>query len=262
MISSVRPSVAFNTLQCIAGTYPATLRRSLSTLPSNQHIVSPECTGVAFPDLSDDIQYVHEQKSGTKTNYVYSYLPTSPPNPSLSIGSSLYNPPTADSLTENPEFISLLHHVVSANAVNDPDVQAQATMYASQAGSALGSGGVFFPQQRKNRKPLAGGGSTGGDGAGGASAQGGMGGAGRGGYIHVSDQRNPPDFGRVAWPEDILGSLELDGDGKFVDGTGRYQKSGTYRVVTNEGVLGLSKHLRERVVERLKELEEQAKTNG
>jgi len=115
-------------------------------------------------------------------------------------------------------------------------------MYASQAGSSLGSGGVFFPpnhpsqrRDRSKRKTSGGGGGAGGDGAGGASAQGGMGGAGRGGWIHVSDQRNPPDFGRVAWPEDIFGSLEVDGAGGFVD-DGRYQESGTYRIVTNEGM--------------------------
>lgn len=88
-----------------------------------------------------------------------------------------------------------------------------------------------------------------------------MGGAGRGGYIHVSDQRNPPDFGRVAWPEDIFGSLELDGNGKFVDGNGRYQAAGTYRILTREGMFGLSPFLREKVVDRLKELDSQARKN-
>ena len=156
--------------------------------------------------------------------------------------------------------------VIKDNAVNDPEVQAQAGMYASQAGSALGSGGAFFPQQRRDRrqtgKASGGGGGTGGDGAGGASSQGGMGGAGRGGFIHVSDQRNPPDFGRVSWSEDIFGSLELDGQGKFVDGTGRYQESGTYRIMTHEGTLGLSPYLREKTVERLNELDAQARKNS
>lgn len=159
--------------------------------------------------------------------------------------------------------------MIQENAANDPDVQAQAALYASQAGSALGSGGVFFPQQKqgnmkkgnRSSRQFGAGGGSGGDGAGGASAQGGMGGAGRGGYIHVADQRNPPDFGRVAWPEDIFGSLEIDGQGKFVDGTGRYQRSGTYRVVTREGVLGLSPFLRGKLVERLGELDERAKRN-
>ena len=163
--------------------------------------------------------------------------------------------------------MNILQWVIKENAVNDPEVQAQAAAYASQAGSGLGSGGVFFPQQQQQqrwdrRKQYGGGGGAGGDGAGGASAQGGMGGAGRGGYIHVSDQRNPPDWGRVAWTEDILGSLEVDGEGKFVDGNGRYQASGTYRVMTNEGILGLSPYLRQKTVDRLKELDAQARKNS
>jgi hypothetical protein len=49
--------------------------------------------------------------------------------------------------------------------------------------------------------------------------------------------------------------LEVDGQGNFVDGTGRYQPSGTYRVVTRDGILGLSNYLREKLVQRL-QLEE------
>lgn len=162
--------------------------------------------------------------------------------------------------------MSILQWVIGENAVNDPEVQASAAMFQSQAGAALGSGGLFFRPRKdrmdKSSKQYGGGGGAGGDGAGGASAQGGMGGAGRGGFVHVSDQRNPPDFGRVAWTDDIFGSLELDGDGKFVDGTGRYQPCGTYRIMTNEGILGLSPYLREKVVERLRELDAQARKNG
>lgn len=101
---------------------------------------------------------------------------------------------------------------------------------ASSAGSNLGSGGVFFSPQRRQRARgsiQGGGGGAGGDGAGGASAQGGAGSGGRGGWIHVSDQRNPPDYGRIAWPEDIFGSLEVDGEGNFVGDKGEYQPSGT-----------------------------------
>jgi hypothetical protein len=165
--------------------------------------------------------------------------------------------------------MKVLQWVIKENAVNDPDVIASAAMFQSQAGASLGSGGVFFPRQQqqkdrtgRSKRQYGGGGGAGGDGAGGASAQGGMGGAGRGGFIHVSDQRNPPDFGRVAWPEDIFGSLELDGEGKFVDGNGRYQESGTYRIMTNDGILGLSPYLQGKVVERLKELDGQARKNS
>lgn len=98
---------------------------------------------------------------------------------------------------------------------------------------------MFFPQQHKNPR-VGGRGSTQGDGAGGASSQGGAGGAGRGGWVHVSDLRAPPDYGRIAWPEDIFGSLEVDGSGQFVRGDdgrlGNWQGSGTYRVVTREGM--------------------------
>jgi hypothetical protein len=85
--------------------------------------------------------------------------------------------------------------------------------------------------------------------------QGGAGGAGHGGWIHISDTRNPPDYGRIAWPEDIIGSLEVDGDGRFTDGTGRWQESGTYRIITREGILGLTEYMRGKLVERLREIE-------
>ncbi|KAK3678874.1 hypothetical protein LTR78_001327 [Recurvomyces mirabilis] len=252
LLPTSKPLLSFQCARLIARISPCTLRRALSTLPNNGHI------------------YVHEQPSKP---YILSLLSTSPPTPSLAVGTTTKIPPTPESLTENHDFMELLHHVIAEHAHNDPEVQGQAAMYASQSGSALGSGGGFFPQQRQKlkkrtskstagSKAWGGGGGTGGDGAGGASAQGGMGGAGRGGYIHVSDQRNPPDFGRVAWPEDIFGSLELTGDGKFVDGNGRYQKGGTYRIITNEGILGLSPYLRQKVTEKLKELDEQMRQHS
>lgn len=81
-----------------------------------------------------------------------------------------------------------------------------------------------------------------------------------GGWIHVSDMRNPPDYGRIAWPEDIFGSLEVDGSGRIVEGS--WQDSGSYRAVTREGVLGLTEFMRGKVVTRLQELEGQIKANS
>jgi hypothetical protein len=112
-------------------------------------------------------------------------------------------------------------------------VISQAQAFASTAGSSLGSGGALFPHQSRSRGKKVG---TGGDGAGGASSQGGAGGGGRGGWVHLSDSRLPPDYGRIAWPEDIFGSLQVDGNGKFVGAKGEYQPSGTYRIVTREGM--------------------------
>ncbi|KAI1331773.1 hypothetical protein F5Y16DRAFT_243528 [Xylariaceae sp. FL0255] len=77
-------------------------------------------------------------------------------------------------------------------------------------------------------------------------------GTGIGGHVHLSDLRNPPDYGRIAFPEDILGSIEADAEGNIV---GEFEPSGTYRIVTNEGILGLSDFLRTKLVEQLKKEE-------
>lgn len=129
--------------------------------------------------------------------------------------------------------------VLHKHAAQDPNLISQAQALAGPGGATLGSGGAFFPQQRKQRHTkgnaagLGGGGGAGGGGGGGASAQGGAGGAGVGGHVHLSDLRNPPDYGRIAWPEDILGSIEVDSSGNIV---GEFQPSGTYRIITNEGM--------------------------
>lgn len=163
-------------------------------------------------------------------------LETIPPRPDLAIGSTHTLPPTPDSLVENPKFFTILNSVLAKHACQDPYVISQARAFASTAGSSLGSGGAIFLQQTENKHSGSRSNrSAGGDGAGGASSQGGAGGGGRGGYIHVSDQRNPPDYGRIAWPEDIFGSLEVDRQGNFVDETGNYQESGSYRAMTREG---------------------------
>jgi hypothetical protein len=171
--------------------------------------------------------------------YLLTYLDSEPPNSNLAIGTSATLPPTPHSFRQNPRFLTILNEVLTENAHKDTDLESQALAFAGPGGANLGSGGVFFQQQgvdaqsKGNSKKQGGGGGAGGDGAGGASAQGGAGGAGRGGWIHLSDARNPPDYGRIAWPEDILGSVEVDGEGKII---GKLQPSGTYRIVTNEGM--------------------------
>jgi hypothetical protein len=171
------------------------------------------------------------------SGHILTFLPSDPPTPEIAVGTSSAIPPTPDSLQENPKFSNILQAVIAEHAHNDPEVISQAQAMASSGGSALGQ--IHRAKQS---------GASGG----GASDQGGMGSGGRGGWIHVSDQRNIPDYGRIAWPEDIFGSLEVDGRGNFVDGHGRYQPSGTYRMVTRDGILGLSQYLREKLVERLK----------
>ncbi|KAI1390004.1 uncharacterized protein F4822DRAFT_400471 [Hypoxylon trugodes] len=227
----------------IAPTYRTLLsHRSVSTLSTNPHIR-------VFPNAS------------INSGHLLTYLDTNPPTHRLAIGSTTAIPPTPQSFSENHEFLNILTEVLRDHAAQDPGLVAQAQAFAGPGGATLGSGGAFFPQQRKQRNTrgtaagLGGGGGAGGGGGGGASAQGGAGGAGVGGHIHLSDLRNPPDYGRIAFPEDILGSIEVDGAGKII---GEFEPSGTYRIVTNEGILGLSDFLRNKLVERLREEEKKA----
>ncbi|KEY63811.1 hypothetical protein S7711_09521 [Stachybotrys chartarum IBT 7711] len=187
--------------------------------------------------------------------HILTYLDKSPPSQRLAIGTATTIPPTPQSFTENRHFLSILNEVVAEYGHQDEDVISQAQAFAAPGGFNLGSGGVFFKQQRPDKgasRKQGGGGGAGGSGAGGASAQAGAGGAGRGGFVHLSDRRNPPDFGRIAWPEDILGSVEVNEAGQVV---GKVQPSGTYRVLTNEGILGLSPFLRQKLVQRLRQEE-------
>lgn len=170
--------------------------RALSTLSSNPHI------------------YVFKHPLDSSRSLL-SFLPTEPPNVDLSLGTTTSVPPTPDTFVENRHFHPILQSVLAAHAVDDPLVKQQAAAFASPGGFNLGSN------------------KGSGDGAGGANHQAGMGGANRGGWIHVSDERNPPDWGRIAWPEDIFGSVEVDGDGALI---GNWQDSGTYRMVTREGM--------------------------
>ncbi|OGM46954.1 hypothetical protein ABOM_004434 [Aspergillus bombycis] len=184
-------------------------------------------------------------------SHILSLLPSEPPNSKFSIGVTSKLPPTTDSFKENPEFLKILQDVVSEYGHQDPDAVAQAQVMVSTSGANLGSGGVLLTGGRARRRHSAA------DSSGGASGQGGAGSAGRGGWIHLSDNRRPPEYGRIAWPEDIFGSLEVDCNGNFVGSNGNYQPSGTYRIVTRDGFFGLSPFLREKLVQRLRQQESQ-----
>ncbi|KYK60693.1 hypothetical protein DCS_01831 [Drechmeria coniospora] len=200
-------------------------RRWVTTLPNNPHI-----------KVFDN--------PASPASHVLTYLERNPPSASLAIGTCTQMPPTPASFRENARFMDILRQVVEEYGHEDEDVIAQAKGYAGSGGSHLGSAGwASSPPQRPSR----------------GSARNQAGGGGRGGWVHLSDRRNPPDFGRIAWPEDILGSVEVDQNGRVI---GRVQPSGTYRVVTNEGILGLSPFLREKLVERLKLEEARACAGG
>ncbi|KAJ5679605.1 hypothetical protein N7462_007849 [Penicillium macrosclerotiorum] len=227
--------------------------RPVSTLEGNPHIY-------VFPN------------HGISGSHILSLLPSEPVNPNLAIGVSSKLPPTPDSLTENAKFLDILQDVFAKHAHEDPEAQSQAQVMISTSGANLYSGGVLMTAQQRGKKRRTD--------ISGASGQGGVGSAGRGGWIHISDNRRPPDFGRIAWPEDIFGSLEVDGNGQFVGGDGRYSPSGKISLPTPlcnsvikvdlilkqahtdwllgmECILGLSPFLRDKLVKRLRELEKQ-----
>ncbi|RMD40949.1 hypothetical protein DV735_g4165, partial [Chaetothyriales sp. CBS 134920] len=198
--------------------------RCLSTLPGNPHI------------------YVAEDPRSINS-HLLTLLPTDPPTSELALGTTSELPPTTFSFRTNERFVNILNSVLAQHSCEDKLVQAQASSLTSSSVATL-----FQTQSRQRRSAT------------GAFEQAGAAPARVGGWIHVSDLRKPPDFGRIADPEDIFGSLEVDADGDFVDGHGRYQASGTYRIVTRDGVLGLTEFLREKLVERLK-LEEANEKN-
>lgn len=137
-------------------------------------------------------QYVFPTNSSPQA-HTLSLLPTEPTTPTQAIGTTTKLPPTPDSFTENPNFLKTLQEVVAAHAHEDPDAKSQAHVMASMSGANLSSGGVLLTGQRaKTRRGSA-------DSSGGASGQGGVGSAGKGGWIHISDNRRPPEYGRIAW---------------------------------------------------------------
>ncbi|RJE20980.1 hypothetical protein PHISCL_06690 [Aspergillus sclerotialis] len=174
--------------------------------------------------------YVFPNEKSNDQSHVLSLLPNEPTNPNQAIGTTTKLPPTPESFTENPKFLKTLQEVIAKHAHEDPDAKSQAQVMASIAGANLSSGGVLMTSQRARRRRGAA------DSSGGASGQGGVGSAGKGGWIHISDSRRPPEYGRIAWPEDIFGSLEVDGEGNFVGNNGNYQSSGTYRIITRDGM--------------------------
>ena len=124
-------------------------------------------------------------------SHLLTYLNTDPPDPNLAIGTASTVPPTPNSFKENRRFLQILNDVLAEHAKDDRDLMSQACAFAGPGGATLGSGGASFPQAKRQR-----GRGARDTGAGCAGAQGG---AGVGGWVHLSDMRNPPDFGRIAW---------------------------------------------------------------
>lgn len=168
--------------------------RSVSTLEGNPHIVCDSRLTATCDCGANSVLLQYIFPSESPSSHILSLLPSEPVNPKLAIGVTTKLPPTADSLRENSKFLDVLQEVFTKHAHEDPDAQSQAQVMVSTSGANLMSGGVLLAGKRggRRRKEM-------GDSSGGASGQGGAGSAGRGGWIHISDSRRPPEYGRIAW---------------------------------------------------------------
>ncbi|RKP35547.1 hypothetical protein BJ085DRAFT_3308, partial [Dimargaris cristalligena] len=69
------------------------------------------------------------------------------------------------------------------------------------------------------------------------------------GWMHLEDQRNPPPYGRIPRPEDIIGSVQVE-QGSIVPES--YERMPTHRTVSLKGLFQLSAELQDYIIEQLK----------
>ncbi|KAK6337493.1 hypothetical protein TWF730_002892 [Orbilia blumenaviensis] len=207
--------------------------RTLKTLEQNKHI------------------YIHPSNT-TPPTYTLTYLSTTPPSPKLAIGTTTSIPPTPSSFTENPYFRNLLMDTLSKHAAEDPDLINEA--YGTW-GAAMGVKESVAKGMKRDRKLHTE--STGTPNTK-AEEEAQVDTTSIGGFHHVVDRRTPYYGGmRIPESQDILGSLQVDGHGKLVGG---FVECESYRLVTSDGILGLTEFLEEKVKERVQEEETKGKS--
>ncbi|KAI9262211.1 hypothetical protein BDA99DRAFT_438899 [Phascolomyces articulosus] len=69
------------------------------------------------------------------------------------------------------------------------------------------------------------------------------------GWLHIGDERNPPPWGRIPFPEDIIGSVLVQ-NGIIQPDT--YQAMPTHRLATSSGFMQLSEPLTQCLVQEAK----------
>ncbi|KAK6355810.1 hypothetical protein TWF718_000191 [Orbilia javanica] len=196
--------------------------------------------------------YIHPSPTNPQT-YTLTYLPNSPPSQKLAIGTTTTIPPTPSTFTENPHFRTLLMSTLSTHAAKDPDLINEA--YATW-GAAMGVKESVAKGMKRDRKL-----HTESTGTPTTSATSGddhkVDTTSIGGFHHVVDRRTPYYGGmRIPESQDILGSLQVDGNGKLVGG---FVECESYRLVTADGVLSLTEYLEQKVKERVEEEEAKEK---
>lgn len=71
------------------------------------------------------------------------------------------------------------------------------------------------------------------------------------GWMHINDDRNLPEVGRISRPDDIIASVRVE-DGKMLPET--YNPMPTYRICTTDGLTTLSPGLEEELIAKLRQL--------
>ncbi|KAF3286811.1 hypothetical protein TWF970_008650 [Orbilia oligospora] len=196
--------------------------------------------------------YIHPSTTTPQT-YTLTYLPTTPPSQNLAIGTTTTIPPTPSTFTENPHFRTLLMSTLSTHAANDQDLinEAYGTWGATMGVKASVSKGM--KRDRKLHTESTGTPSTSAT----SEKTDQVDTTSIGGFHHVVDRRTPYYGGmRIPESQDILGSLQVDGNGRLVGG---FVECESYRLVTSDGILGLTEYLEGKVKERIEEEEKKEK---
>ncbi|RPB21272.1 hypothetical protein L211DRAFT_840872 [Terfezia boudieri ATCC MYA-4762] len=166
---------------------PQTFRRYVATLEGHPHI------------------YIYPHPTN-RSSHLLTLLPTTPPTPSLSLGTTSTLPPSLSTFTPNPKFLPLLQRTLSQHAQHDPSILSSAAAFAASSLQSLWS-------RDRRAKPT-------------------------GGWVHVTDERSPPEWGRIGDVEDIFGSIAVDGTGRVLpkEEGGGYEPCLGYRIWTRNGM--------------------------
>ena len=70
-------------------------------------------------------------------------------------------------------------------------------------------------------------------------------------WLHIGDERNPPPWGRIPYPEDIIGTVFVQG-GVIQPNT--YQPMPTHRLATSNGFMQLSEPLTQCLIREAKRI--------
>lgn len=70
------------------------------------------------------------------------------------------------------------------------------------------------------------------------------------GHLHIADEKNPPPYGRIPYPEDIIGTCRIE-HGRLIKDTFTPMRE-AYRPVSSNGVVKLSEFLEKRMISLLK----------